>query len=60
MPPESDEQARREAESIQRQMRMIEERRGDTEARTGNALRRIVLVVITTALVALALWAMMG
>jgi len=60
MPPESDEQARREAESIQRQMRMIEERRGERELRTKSSARRFALVVITTALVALALWAMMG
>jgi hypothetical protein len=59
MPAESDEEARREAESIARQTRMMEQRRGDTEQRTSNALRRIVLVVATTALVALALWALM-
>jgi hypothetical protein len=56
MASETDERARQEAESIERQMRMLEQRRGDTELRTGNAVRRIALVLATTVLVAFALW----
>lgn len=60
MAPETDEQARREAESIERQMRLLEQRRGETQVETKSAARRLVLVVVTTALVALALWWMMN
>lgn len=48
--------AQAEAESIERQMRVMERHRTDTELRTANAMRRAPLVIATMLLVALLLW----
>jgi hypothetical protein len=55
MAPESDERARQEAEQIQRQMKMLEQRRPENEALTRSALRRTLLAV-TVILLGVALW----
>ena len=55
MASESDERARQEAEQLQRQMRMLEERRLETEAFTRSALRRMLLAV-TVILLGVVLW----
>jgi hypothetical protein len=55
MADETDERARQEAEQIQRQMRMLEERRPETAALTRSALRRTLLAV-TVIVLGFALW----
>jgi len=55
MAPETDDRARREAESLQRQARMLEQRRPETEERTRSALRRS-LIVLAVFVVGLLLW----
>jgi hypothetical protein len=55
MADETDERARQQAEQIQRQMRMIEQRRPETEKLTRSALRRTLLAV-TVILLGFALW----
>jgi hypothetical protein len=44
------------AESLRREMELLERRRPEIERETGRVKRRIVLVFLTTALVAMALW----
>ncbi len=55
-PPSDREKTRSEAEAagITREMELL--RRQRAQAETGLAVRRLVLTVITTALIALALW----
>jgi hypothetical protein len=55
MAPEADERARREAESLQRQAQMLEQRRPEIETRTSSALRRTLIVLAVFAL-AFLLW----
>lgn len=55
MTPDTDDRARQEAESLERQMRMIEQRRPETEALTRSALRR-TLIAVTVILLGVALW----
>jgi len=55
MAPETDEQARRDAESLQRQAQMLEQRRPEIETRSRAALRRSLIVLVVFA-VALLLW----
>jgi len=52
---ETEEQARREAEEIRRQMELLERRRPETEARTRSALRGAITAFAVMAL-GLALW----
>jgi hypothetical protein len=59
MADETDERARQEAESIQRQARMMEQRRPETEALTRSALRR-TLIAVTVILLGYALWRAMS
>ena len=57
MVPEADEQTRREAEQLERQIRMMEARRGDTQARSRSALRRALIVIVV---LSLAVWLWRG
>lgn len=52
--PSDQDKARAEAAEIEREMTVM--RLEETRTPTGQSVRRLVLTVITTALVALALW----
>ena len=57
MSQENDERARKEQESLQRQMEMMNRDRGQTAAETGSAWRRMLTVLAVLALGVL-LWRM--
>jgi hypothetical protein len=52
--PSDQDKSRAEAAEIEREMTVM--RREEARNQTGQSVRRLVLTVITTALVALALW----
>jgi hypothetical protein len=46
----------REAEEIDREMKLLDRHRGQTEMATQQTMRRVALSLITMVLIALALW----
>jgi len=55
-PPSDRDKSRDDAAEIEREEELLERHRAQDQVQTGQSVRRLVLTVVTTALIALALW----